>query len=139
MISKSIVVSRPPPAAFDAFTRELGKWWPLRQGFSFGRERASEIFMEQRVGGKFFERFVDGEEFVVGTVTAEEPPSPLVFTWQAPSWTGATEVEVRFSPDGQGPRVDLERRGFEQAAPGRKNPTPAVGISSSGATPGPRP
>jgi hypothetical protein len=29
--------------------------------------------MEQRVDGKFFEGFIDGEEFVVGAVTAYSP------------------------------------------------------------------
>ena len=116
MISKSIVVRRPLQTAFDAFTRQIGKWWPLRQGFSFGRERAGEIFMEQHVGGRFFERLIDGEEILIGLVTGYAPPSRVVFTWKAPGWSRSTEVEVRFSTVDSGTRVELEHRGLERAA-----------------------
>ena len=50
-IRKSINVARPPEIAFRVFTEEIGKWWPLNEGFSFGRERAKDIFIEARVGG----------------------------------------------------------------------------------------
>ena len=116
-INKSIHVERPVDHAFRLFTDEIGKWWPLKQGFSFGRERAGEIFLEGRKGGRFFERFTDGEEFDVGVVTVYAPPSRIVFTWKAPDWQAPTEVEVRFSPERGGTRIDLEHRGWEGAAP----------------------
>ena len=72
----------------------------MKEGFSFGRERAEEIYLETRKGGRFYERFTDGEEFVVGHVTACEPPRRIVFTWQDPDWEGPTEVEVRFAAEG---------------------------------------
>jgi uncharacterized protein YndB with AHSA1/START domain len=114
-IQKSIHVKRPLDAAFKLFTADIGKWWPLKEGFSFGGERADQIHLECRHGGRFYERFRDGEEFEVGTVTVYEPPSRVVFTWKAPTWDAPTEVEVRFAADGAGTRVELEHRGWERA------------------------
>jgi uncharacterized protein YndB with AHSA1/START domain len=113
-IRKSIKVERPPQIAFKVFCEEIGKWWPLKEGFSFGRERAKDIFIEARVGGRFFERFTDGEEFEVGKITAYVPPSVVAFTWRAPEWEASTSVEVRFSADGSGTLIELEHSGWEQ-------------------------
>ena len=100
-ISKSIFVKRPVEAAFRHFTADIGRWWPLKEGVSFGGERAHQVFIEGRVGGRFFERYSDGEEFEVGRVTAFEPPARVVFTWRPPTWSAATEVEVRFARGGR--------------------------------------
>ncbi len=113
-IRKSISVARPPEIAFAVFTAEIGKWWPLKEGFSFGRERAKDIFIEGRVGGRLFERFADGTEFEVGRVIAFQPPHAVTLTWKAPDWEGPTEIEVRFIAEGAGTRVELEHRGWEQ-------------------------
>jgi len=99
-IRKSIRVQRSPDIVFRVFTQEIGKWWPLKEGFSFGREKARDIFIEGRVGGRFFERFTDGTEFEVGRITAFQPPHVVAFTWKDPSWEGPTEVEVKFAADG---------------------------------------
>jgi uncharacterized protein YndB with AHSA1/START domain len=120
-ISKSIFVKRPVEAAFRHFTADIGRWWPLKEGFSNGRERADKIFVEGRVGGRFFERYTDGEEFDVGRVTAFEPPTRLAFTWRQANWSAETTVEVRFSSEGDGTRVTLEHGGWEALAEaGRK-------------------
>ncbi len=114
-IRKSIWVKRPPQTAFRVFCDEIGKWWPLKQGFSFGGDRAQDIFLEGRVGGRFFERFTDGAEFEVGRVTTYQPPSVVAFTWKAPEWEAPTSVEVRFVAEGAGTRVEIEHGGWEQA------------------------
>ena len=113
-IRKSISVARPPEVAFRVFTEEIGKWWPLKEGFSFGRERAHDIIIERRVGGRFFERFTDGTEFEVGRVTTFQPPHALSLTWKDPDWKGPTDIEIRFVAEGSGTRVELEHRGWEQ-------------------------
>src|SRR5262249_60510146 len=91
-ISKSIHVKRPVERSFRLFTEEIGRWWPLKEGFSFGGARAAEIFLEGREGGRFFERFSDGEEFQIGVVTTYAPPARIVFTWKATEWDAPTEV-----------------------------------------------
>jgi len=115
-ISKSIFVKRPVAATFEHFTADIGRWWPLKEGFSRGGERANEIILEGRVGGRFFERYTDGEESVIGRVTAFEPPARVVFTWRQATWNADTEVEVRFAGEGDGTRVTLEHRGWEALA-----------------------
>jgi uncharacterized protein YndB with AHSA1/START domain len=99
--------------AFVLFTTRMGEWWPLHLA-SYGGGRANEIFLEPRVGGRFFERFTDGDELQVGSVVACEPPRRITFTWKTADWEGETEVEVTFTPQKEGTRVDLEHRGFER-------------------------
>jgi uncharacterized protein YndB with AHSA1/START domain len=115
-VTRSIVVRRPPEVAFRAFTDEIGEWWPLHDGFSFGgRERAKDIFLEAREGGRLYERFTDGEEYDVGTVTKCEPPRRIAFTWKDPAWDGAIEFEVSFVGESSGTRVEVEIRGWDRA------------------------
>lgn len=99
---------------FVAFTAEFGRWWPLKQ-FSFGGERAKEIHLEGRVGGRLFERFTDGDELTIGTVSVFDAPNRVTFTWQHPEWNGPTVVEVTFTPSPEGTLVELEHRGWEAA------------------------
>lgn len=115
-IQKSVHVKRPVDAAFRLFVDDMGKWWPLHTGhYSYGGERAKDIFLEAHIGGRFYERFADGDEFVVGEVLICDRPNVIGFTWASPGWDAPTEVEVRFTADGDGTRVDLEHRGWERA------------------------
>jgi uncharacterized protein YndB with AHSA1/START domain len=100
--------------AFRLFTEGIGEWWPLDEGYSYGGDRAKEIHLEARVGGRFFERFVDGDELEVGHVTLCDPPTRIVFTWADPDWIGATEVEVEFVGERDGTTVSLTHRGFDR-------------------------
>ena len=115
-IRKSVTVCCPPEVAFRVFTREIGRWWPLHRGYSHGFERKEAIFLDDHVGGRFYERFTDGTELEIGRVSRVEPPHLILFTWQSPGWEAATEVEVRFIAEAAGTRVDLEHRGFEAPA-----------------------
>ena len=106
-----------PPEAFRLFTEGIGEWWPLNEGYSYGGDRSREIHLEPRVGGRFFERFVDGDELEVGRVTLCEPSSRIVFSWRDPDWKGETEVDVVFVADEDGTIVSLTHRGFERVGP----------------------
>jgi uncharacterized protein YndB with AHSA1/START domain len=88
----------------------MSQWWPG----GFGKD--TKVFIEGRIGGRYYERGPDGTESEIGRVTAYQPPSLVAFTFRAPSWDFATQVEVRFVPDGTGTRVELEHRGWEQDA-----------------------
>jgi uncharacterized protein YndB with AHSA1/START domain len=112
-VRERVEVDCPIQDAFDLFTVRMGEWWPLHLA-SYGGERAGEIFLEPRVGGRFFERFTDGDELQVGSVVACEPPRRIAFTWRTADWEGETEVEVTFTPQQAGTRVELEHRGFER-------------------------
>jgi uncharacterized protein YndB with AHSA1/START domain len=103
--------------AFDLFTRDVGSWWPLDKA-SFGGARASELHFEPFVGGRFFERYLDGEEHTGGRVLRWQPPKLLTFTWQHDDWSDATEVEVRFFEEEPSlTRVELEHRAWERLGP----------------------
>jgi uncharacterized protein YndB with AHSA1/START domain len=115
-VRESVEVHCPIDGAFDLFTTRMVEWWPLDMA-SYGGSRAKEIFLEPRVGGRFFERFVDGDELQVGTVIACDPPRRIVFTWRTVDWEGETEVEVRFRRVGESTRVELEHRGFDRLGP----------------------
>jgi uncharacterized protein YndB with AHSA1/START domain len=113
IVRKSVTVNVPADRAFRAFTDEIGQWWPLDKGFSFGGELAKDMFMEGREGGRLYERFSDGNEYLYGNVLAYEPPTRVVFSWPSEA-AEPTEVEVRFTPEGESTRIDLEHRGFER-------------------------
>ena len=112
-IRKSVTVRCPPERAFRIFTHEIRRWWPLARGFSYGGDRANEIFLDDREGGRLYERFADGSEFEIGRVLRCDPPHLILLTWKAPDWEAATEVEVRFSAEAGGTRVELEHRGWD--------------------------
>lgn len=109
-IRKSIWLARPPETSFKVFCEGIGEWWP--RGFTEG----SKLVLDRQVGGRLFERRPDGTEYEIGRVTAYEPPSIVAFTWRAPSWQTTTQVEIRFSPEREGTRVDLEHGGWEKDA-----------------------
>ena len=116
-VRQEVRVDRSLADAFRLFTIGIGSWWPLEEGYSFGGPRAKEIYLEATPGGRFYERFVDGDELQVGRVVAFEPPHRIVFTWKDPDWSGETEVEVSFVAEGAGTRVTVEHRGFERLGP----------------------
>lgn len=115
-VRRSVVVRRSPQDAFELFTSKMATWWPLELA-SYGGPRADLIFLEPWVGGRFFERLVDGDELQVGTVTACEPPRQIVFTWTAADWQGETEVTVAFTAVPGGTNVEVVHRGFERLGP----------------------
>lgn len=118
-VVRSVTVRVPPERAFAAFWQEIGTWWPLGEGYAFAGDRWGDMVIEGREGGRVYERARDGEMFHIGSVTAFEPPSRIVFTWgeATEEWEAPTEIEVRFTAQGAATRVDLEHRGFERIGP----------------------
>jgi uncharacterized protein YndB with AHSA1/START domain len=113
-VRMTVRVRRNIEDAFDLFTRDVGSWWPLDKA-SFGGDRASELHFEPFVGGRFYERYIDGEEHTGGRVLRWEPPRLLAYTWQHDDWSAPTEVEVRFFEEGPSlTRVELEHRAWER-------------------------
>lgn len=109
----SVLVPLDPDEAFLHFTERMASWWPLSDHSVFG-ERVESCGVEPRVGGVIWESSVDGERNVWGTVSAWDPPRRLAFSWHpGRDASTAQEVEIRFFPDGDGTRVDLEHRGWE--------------------------
>ncbi len=115
--SVSIHVDVPPERAFHVFTDRMVSWWPLQKGYTHGGNRAAEVHLEGWIGGRFYERLTDGTEYEIGRVLTYDPPRQVIFTWESQSWQAPTEVDVRFTADGGGTRVDLEHRGWENIGP----------------------
>jgi uncharacterized protein YndB with AHSA1/START domain len=115
-VHETVQVNCPVEKAFELFTTRMGEWWPLDKA-SYGGDRAQGIFLEPRVGGRFYERFSDGDQLQVGEVVACEPPRRIMFTWATGDWEGETEVEVTFTPHDEGTLVDLTHRGFDRIGP----------------------
>jgi uncharacterized protein YndB with AHSA1/START domain len=111
-VRKQISVDCDVETAFRTFTEDIATWWPVER-HSITGEGTTPMF-EQRAGGRMYERAPDGQEHEWAAILAYEPPHRVVLEWKVNSTVPPTEVEVRFSPDGDGTRVELEHRGWEQ-------------------------
>jgi uncharacterized protein YndB with AHSA1/START domain len=115
----SVEVTASPERAFELFTSQIGRWWPLETHSIAADEelsvRAVDARVEPGVGGRIIEVWADGQEVTWGAVLAWEPPSRLLLDWN-PNRTRAvsTEVEVAFVASPAGTIVRLEHRGWER-------------------------
>jgi uncharacterized protein YndB with AHSA1/START domain/uncharacterized protein YciI len=113
-IRRQVVVTATLEVAFDAFTGEIGAWWPVGAGFSVFGAGADVTFRN----GSLVECGPAGGESVWGRVLDWESPRRLRMTWHPGSDPGkASEVEVSFAPvnDVQ-TLVTVEHRGWERFA-----------------------
>ena len=113
-IRKTIIVAASLERAFQTFTEQMSTWWPLAT-HHIGKSAAATVVIEPFVGGRWFERGVDGSECEWGRVLTWDPPRQVVLTWEISSdWRHdpsiQTELEVRFSHEGTSTLVDLEHR-----------------------------
>jgi uncharacterized protein YndB with AHSA1/START domain len=134
-VRSSIVVEAPIERAFDAFTGDFDRIKP-REHNMLPVEIAESVF-EPRVGGRIFDRGVDGSERQWARVLAYEPPHRVVFTWEiSPRWEiesdrdRTSEVEVRFvAESAKRTRVDLEHRYLDRHGDGWEGLREGVGGS----------
>jgi len=117
LVKKAVTVRAPIERAFRVFTAEMSSWWPLAT-HKIGAAAAKEAVIEPFVGGRWFERGVDGSECDWGKVLTWSPPHRLVLAWEITAdwkYDAAihTEVEVRFVAEGSATRVELEHRCLE--------------------------
>lgn len=121
-VRKSLLVKANREKSFAAFTGGIGRWWPRSK--SIGSAPQTDVVLEPRVGGRWYERGADGSECEWGKVLEWEPPSRVLLAWQiGADWkfdaTLVTEVEVTFTALASGEtRVDLEHRYLERLGEG---------------------
>ena len=112
-IRQSTMVRSSAEHAFDVFVRTLDQWWPLRT-HSQGQQEVVGVTFEERVGGRVYETWADGQTRTWGTLLAWEPPTRFVLTWDIIS-PPVTEVELTFQALGPAlTRVQVEHRGWER-------------------------
>jgi hypothetical protein len=113
-ITKTVTVACDVDTAFRVFTDEIGTWWPT-ETHSVHKRDVLELVFEGREGGELYELDRAGDKAHWARVTAWEPPARLVLAWHVnPEPAAATEIEVRFAPEGNGTRVELEHRHWER-------------------------
>jgi uncharacterized protein YndB with AHSA1/START domain len=102
-IHKEIVVEAPVEKAFRVFTAGFDSWWP--RSHHIASAPMKEAILEEKLGGRWYEKVEDGTECDWGKVIAWEPPKRFALTWQLtadykydPDFV--TEVEVTFTPQG---------------------------------------
>ena len=122
-IHKEIRVTAPPARAFDLFTAGMSQWWLKTHTINPTKSPLKDIIIEPRRDGRWFERGEDGSECQWGKVLAWEPPARVLLAWQINSaWQFdpalITEVEIRFTPEGSGTKVELEHRHLERLGDG---------------------
>jgi uncharacterized protein YndB with AHSA1/START domain len=116
----TVTVRRAPEDAFRVFTRDMGTWWPLQMHSIAvdeyeGKVKAESIVCEEREGGRIYEVMSDGAEGTWATILTWDPPRRVVMDWKPTLAAGpSTEIDVTFTPEGEGTRVDLEHRGWER-------------------------
>jgi uncharacterized protein YndB with AHSA1/START domain len=123
-VRTEIVVNAPQERAFQVFTRNFDRVKP-REHNMLAVDIAESVF-EPRVGGRVYDRGVDGSECQWARVLAYEPPGRIVFTWDInPYWQIETdvdktsEVEVRFIAESpERTRVELEHRNLDRHGDG---------------------
>ena len=112
-LEKSIHVSCAPSRAFQAFTAEIGQWWPLAS-HSVAQDQARNVTIEPRVGGRVFETDAMGGRSDWGEVLEWAPPHRFAMSWYPGRAAASGQiVELTFVAEASGARVTLRHRGWE--------------------------
>jgi uncharacterized protein YndB with AHSA1/START domain len=115
-VRKTITVDCAVEEAFRVFTADATSWWPTATHSITGRD-VQQVVFEGHEGGGVYEVSSHGKPGHWATVLVWDPPQRLVLAWNILEREAIpTEVEVRFLPDGEGTRVELEHRGWEAIA-----------------------
>lgn len=122
-VRKTVLVNAPPDRAFRVFTDGIDTWWPREH--HIGKAPLKKVVIEGKAGGRCYNEQTDGTDSDWGAVLVWDPPRRLVLAWKInASWeyendlAKSSEVEVRFTPEKDGTRVDLEHRYFGRLGPG---------------------
>lgn len=109
------VIAVTPEIAFDAFSRDIDRWWKRTPRFRRAPGHTGTLLFEGDPPERLVERNRDGTS-LVGRVLAWEVGQRLVFEWSSADigLEDKTRVEVRFAAHHKGTRVTLEHHGLGQ-------------------------
>jgi uncharacterized protein YndB with AHSA1/START domain len=112
----------PPGRAFDYFTRDIARWWPLSVHSCNAEvldDPPVDVAFEPRVGGGLIETTRSGGKHRWGTVTAWEPGVRMAMTWHPGGDPAkATSLDVTFAPNSSGTLVTLTHGGWDATREG---------------------
>ena len=110
----SLDVACPADHAFAVWTSGIGTWWPADHTVT--GQAGLTVVLEQRVGGRIFERTAAGDEHDWGEITVWDPPARLEYLWYLRAdRADATDVAIRFVPAGESAtRVEITHSGWER-------------------------
>jgi uncharacterized protein YndB with AHSA1/START domain len=116
-IRQSVLVKAAPDRAFAVFTAGMGRWW--RPEHHLGKTPLKDVVLEPKPSGRWYEVNEDGSTCEWGKVLHWEPPRRVVLAWQLDGdWqydpAFVTELEIRFTAEGTGTRVELEHRNLDR-------------------------
>jgi uncharacterized protein YciI len=97
-IRREILVDANPATAFEVFTYDIGRWWPVAENSVYGAGGTVTLADQEIV-----ERSADGHSALWGTITRWEPPTAVSFTWhpgQTPDRASHVEVTFAAAPAG---------------------------------------
>ena len=132
----AVTVDAPIDHCFSVFTDGFSSWWPATHHI---REvEMADCRMEPRVGGRWYEIGIDGNECDWGSVLAWDPPRHVALAWHLnpefkydPDPQRASRVDVRFTDVGDGrTTVELEHSQLDRHGDGWEQLK--VGISGDG-------
>ena len=123
-ITKTLVVQASVAHAFKVFTERFDSWWP--RGHHIGTSEPFTVILEEREGGRWYERGADGSECDWGRVLLYAPPARVAVSWHLnidfkydPDPAKASRVEVSFFDEGGGKtRVELVHSGLDRHGEG---------------------
>ena len=112
VLERTIALRCSPAHAFRVFTEMMDLWWPR------GHRRTPEatLILETATDGRLLERAPGGEEWVLGRLTAFEPPERLSFDWFPGSPAAPTSVEVAFRAAAGGSEIFIVHRALREGA-----------------------
>ena len=104
-VRKTLHIKAPVERTFSVFVEQMETWWPPTHHIA--PTPFETIFIEPRVGGRWYERDAQGNQCQWGHVLAWNPPHHVTLSWHlGPDWkfnpdlAKASELELRFTPLG---------------------------------------
>lgn len=146
VVRKNVRVKAPISRAFSVFVEQMETWWPATH--HIGSTPFVAIFVEPKVGGRWYERNTKGELCEWGQVLKWDPPNRVAFSWHVgpghdqPDWKfdpdpeRASEVEITFTAEGPHAtfvelvhsKLERHGEGYEQLRAMFDGPTAWAGI-----------
>ena len=108
-VRTDVLVGADQRNAFEVFTGDIGRWWPVAQLSVYGAGATVTMANDEIVEGS-----PDGHSALWGTITRWDPPSAVAFTWhpgQTPDQ--ASHVEATFTATGTRTLVVLTHTGWD--------------------------